>query len=81
MINMNGGAWLGAWLALERRSQAWLAGRLGVTQAAVSRLVVGSSRPGLGLAMKLRTACGIPLEAWLTIPELLALDRLERNER
>ena len=81
MTNMSGGAWLRAWLALERRSQAWLAGRLGVTQAAVSRLVVGGSRPGLGLAMRLRAACGIPLEAWLTIPELLALDRLKESER
>lgn len=79
------------WLNRHRLTQKDLADRVGTTQAAISKLVQGKSRPGLALAKRIEAATqfaspddrkpvqGLPTIVWLTFSEFKAIRALQRT--
>lgn len=63
MRQRRGGVLLREWLKEDRRSQEWLASQIGTRQTSVSAWIHGRSIP-VGMAIKIRTITGIPLEEW-----------------
>jgi transcriptional regulator with XRE-family HTH domain len=51
-----------------RLKQRELADLLGLTEQYVSKLLSGSRRPGLAIAMRIERQTGVPAEAWLDSP-------------
>ncbi|MCC6650667.1 MAG: helix-turn-helix transcriptional regulator [Candidatus Eisenbacteria bacterium] len=58
---------LAAYLAATKTTQAAFAGRLGVTQAAVSRWRRGRRVPSLAMAVRIARATGIPVDSLLAV--------------
>lgn len=52
---------LGATLRKEGRTQKWLAGRVGMHEAKLSRIVRGKQEPALGEANDIARALGLPI--------------------
>lgn len=51
-----------AWLKANKISQRVFAHRLGVTEATVSRIIRGTRRPSISLALAISRATGIAVE-------------------
>lgn len=76
------------WLKRHRLSQGAIAARVGVTQAAISRIVRGEARPRLVVAEKIATATrfasaedrclveGVPVSAWLSAEDVREVEAL-----
>jgi len=79
---------LRAWLSRHRFKQNDLAVRVGASQATISKIISGGTRPGLALAERIAVATiypdesaraavdGVPASAWLTDTERSQLDLL-----
>lgn len=52
------------WMDREAVSVATMAKDLGVAASTVYALRAGTTKPGLGLAVKIEVATGIPVEYW-----------------
>lgn len=59
---------LRAWMQRAGWTHAMVADYLGVSQAQVSHLVLGTRRPSLALATRIEHMAKIPATAWVTAP-------------
>jgi plasmid maintenance system antidote protein VapI len=58
---------LHTYLAEQRITQAGFAAKIGVTQATVSKLIAGTTKPGLDLAVRIErmTDGAVPVDTWV----------------
>jgi transcriptional regulator with XRE-family HTH domain len=65
MVDLNAHVRLREWMDRSRLSQTVLCGRLGISDAHMSRLLSGERTPSLALAGKIADLTGIPATAWI----------------
>jgi len=62
---MAGSEQLKAWLTREGRKAKWLAARIGVPEARMSKWVNGHARPMLEHRLSIEAETGVPVDSWV----------------